>query len=259
MINCGERGMQNKDFNTLIDKYLNDQLSFEEKLMVDNWLNHISDQTAADQLLTLQKDVDGKKIYQQLLHQIQLTKKPPVPVLRIGLNPMLKVAASLFLCCSLLFGFRHQLKDLFHLGQISSISNSRGHITKSILSDGSIVWLKGNSKLNFPAIFKGGLRNVDLEGEALFEVAKDASRPFVIHCGGLTTRVLGTSLNIKNEHNKIEVNVLTGRVYLSSNKTKALTLHPRQKAVYSALHETVVKEAEPVTEVAAITMDHKGA
>jgi transmembrane sensor len=245
--------MQNKDFNTLIAQYLDDQLSFEEKLRLDNWLEHITDQSAADSLPDMQKEVDGKKIYNKLLQQIAATEKPAVPVKRLRLNPMLKVAASLFLCSSLVFGFRNQLQDLFHINRISSVSNTSGHITKSILSDGSIVWLKGNSKLNFPVIFKGGLRKVDLEGEALFEVAKDASHPFIISCGGLTTRVMGTSLNIKNAQNKIEVDVLTGRVYLSSSKTKALTLHPRQKAVYSALHETVVKATGLVTEVAAIT------
>lgn len=245
--------MQNKDFNTLIDKYLDDQLSYEEKLRVDEWLGHITDQRAADKLPGLQKDVDGKRIYNQLLHKIQRAEKPAIPVKTLKLSPLLKVAASLVLCGSLVFGFRNQLKDLLQINRISSITNSKGHITKSILSDGSIVWLKGNSKLNFPAIFKGGLRKVDLEGEALFEVAKDASHPFIIHCGGLTTRVLGTSLNIKNDQYKIEVNVLTGRVYLSSSNTKALTLHPRQKAVYSDLHQTVVKEDGVVTAIEAIT------
>jgi len=101
--------------------------------------------------------------------------------------------------------------------------------------------------------FKDSLREVGLEDEALFEVAKDAAHPFVIHCGTLTTRVLGTSFNIRQNHDQTEVDVLTGRVYLSSENTNAIALLPYQKGLYYRHKKTLVKEARPALQIADLT------
>lgn len=108
------------------------------------------------------------------------------------------------------------------------------------LSDGSVVWLKGESRLDFPKTFTGFTREVTLTGEAFFEVAKDRSKPFIIHSANLTTRVLGTSFNIKDYENEesTEVAVVTGKVSVSVNKPVAekvseIILRPNQKATYS--------------------------
>lgn len=93
---------------------------------------------------------------------------------------------------------------------------SSANISKVILPDGSIVWLKAYSKLSYPEQFSDTNREVKLEGEALFEVAENPKKPFVITCGELKTTVLGTSFNIRANRKDIEVNVLTGKVALSS-------------------------------------------
>lgn len=242
--------MEAKEFDKLIDKYLNDQLNDEEKDKVEDWLQHITDDQAADRLIASEQEDRGKRIFTALDHQIR-NSKPKLSILK-RMQPVLKIAASLIIFCSLIFVFRTRLKEVFNIDQIAYATNSGKHITKTILSDGSIVWLKGNSRLIYPLRFRGSLRNVDLEGEALFEIAKDPSHPFVIKCAGLSTRVLGTSFNIKHTSKKIEVNVLTGKVFLSSGDSIALTLHPYQKAVYSELKRTIVKEKGPVVEVASL-------
>ena len=245
--------MQDKAFDKLIDLYLKDQLTIEEKFKVEEWLRYINDERAFGALTDLERDDSQKKTYDELMSRIMPEKSRENSFFIIGMRPWLKIASCIVLMGILVFAFSNQLKELFNIRQYTSVSNSTGHITKSILSDGSIVWLKGNSKLTYPLKFKGNLRNVDLEGEALFEVAKDAAHPFIIHCGGLTTRVLGTSFNIKHTNNKIEVNVLTGRVFLSSVNAAAITLHPHQKAVFSELKRTIMQEAHPVLEVASLT------
>ena len=122
--------------------------------------------------------------------------------------------------------------------------------TTVYLSDGTVVWLKEGSRLDYPEIFAGNLREVTLAGEAFFDVAKDRERPFVIHAPNFTTRVLGTSFNIKAYGNDDvqEVVVVTGRVVVSvknmpSGKEKQLVLHPNEKALYSKTDNSLVEAA----------------
>jgi ferric-dicitrate binding protein FerR (iron transport regulator) len=225
----------------------------EEKFKVEEWLRQITDVSAFGNLTETEKDASQNKTYADLMNRIGPVDSSKRSSVIVSMRPWLKVASCIVLLGIVVFAFSNQLKDVFNIQRYTSVANSTGHITKSILSDGTIVWLKGNSKLSYPVKFQGNLRNVDLEGEALFEVAKDAAHPFIIHCGGLTTRVLGTSFNIKHTHNKIEVNVLTGRVFLSSANAAAITLHPHQMAVFSESKKTIMQEAHPVLEVASLT------
>jgi len=242
--------MEAKEFDKLIDRYLQDELSDTEKGKVEDWLQHITNHHAADLLTAAEQEDRGKRIFTALNQQIRYSK-PKLSLVK-RMQPVLRIAASLMIICSLIFIFRTRLKEVFNIDQIASVTNSGKHITKTILSDGSIVWLKGNSKLIYPRKFRGGLRNVDLEGEALFEIAKDPAHPFIIKCAGLVTKVLGTSFNIKHSSKNIEINVLTGKVFLSSGRIRALTLQPYQKAVYSEVKKTIMKDKDPVFEVAAL-------
>ena len=125
---------------------------------------------------------------------------------------------------------------------------------KIILSDSSIVWLKGSSSIQYPEKFEGKYRNVKLTGEALFEVSRDQEHPFVIECGGLTAKVLGTSFNIKSNETHIEVLVLTGKVALSSKgNSKSLIVHPNEKAVYHAAQDQIAKVVAKENEKSAKT------
>lgn len=72
----------------------------------------------------------------------------------------------------------------------------RGKTYRLQLSDGTTVTLNADSELSFPTRFAGSRRTVQLKGEAYFEVAKDARRPFVVQTGDMDVRVLGTSFNV---------------------------------------------------------------
>ena len=141
-----------------------------------------------------------------------------------------------------------QGSDAVAIAQSSSVKASDG-ITKVILDDGTLVWLKGSSTITYPGAFTGKSRSVVLQGEALFEVAKDPDRPFIIQCGDLKTTVLGTSFNIKTIEDDIEVIVLTGKVALTSTggNGKSLELLPNEKALY----KTGEKQLARVDHVAA--------
>lgn len=88
------------------------------------------------------------------------------------------------------------------------------------LADGSTVLLNEGSHLEYPEQFSGNTREVVLNGEGYFDIYHDASKPFIVHTGKVSTTVLGTAFNIKaypGQH-EIMVTVTRGKVKVSNDK-----------------------------------------
>ena len=97
------------------------------------------------------------------------------------------------------------------------------------LPDGSKIFLNRNSEFSYLSNFGRRGRNVTMAGEAFFEIAPDASKPFIIDAGNAKVRVVGTSFNVitRNRESAVEVYVKTGKVMLSNNSgSKSLALDP---------------------------------
>lgn len=97
------------------------------------------------------------------------------------------------------------------------------------LADGTKVWVNANSRLNFPSKFVGKERRVVLEGEAYFEVAKDASRPFYVESKGAEIKVLGTHFNVMAYSNQLTTTLVEGSVKVSKGN-KSMMLVPGERA-----------------------------
>ncbi|MRG44608.1 DUF4974 domain-containing protein [Chitinophaga sp. SYP-B3965] len=107
--------------------------------------------------------------------------------------------------------------------EYNTITTSKGRQFQVMLPDGSKVWLNAASVLRFPVAFEGKEREVELSGEAYFEVAKNAEQPFKLKVPGkVDIEVLGTAFNVKaytNEKNSYTT-LVTGSVRIShTNKT----------------------------------------
>jgi len=102
------------------------------------------------------------------------------------------------------------------------------------LSDGSKVVLRYGSKLNFPSSFTGIKREVELIGEAYFDIHHDNAKPFVIHTGTITTTVLGTAFDISAfpGQKKVVVTVTRGRVRVDNDHKASVILTPNEQVVY---------------------------
>lgn len=126
------------------------------------------------------------------------------------------------------------------------------------LSDGTRVWVNENTQIEYPEKFGSKERIVKLKGEAFFEVARDTTRPFVIHSGNIKTTVLGTSFDVKAYGNIAEVNVRTGKVKVES-KQNAVFLERGFAAVFVPRQDIVVKRKiqilEPEWKKALIDVD----
>lgn len=120
--------------------------------------------------------------------------------------------------------------------QYNTLENPRGSkVINMVLADGSKVWLNAGSSLNYPVAFVGSERKVSVSGEAYFEVAHDASKPFVVHNGSLDVRVLGTHFNVNaftEDDNNIKVTLIEGSVKISNGSSNCL-LEPGQQALVS--------------------------
>ena len=116
-----------------------------------------------------------------------------------------------------------------------------GSINKAIvLEDGSHVELFPGAVLTYPEHFTGDRRELSLEGDAWFDVAKNPDKPFMIYHQQLITRVLGTSFIIKGGKTKQEVQVITGKVEVYENvkgregkKSDGVIVTPNEKVTYS--------------------------
>ncbi|OOG18017.1 anti-sigma factor [Sphingobacterium sp. CZ-UAM] len=101
-----------------------------------------------------------------------------------------------------------------------------------VLSDGTTVWLNAASKLEYPDQFVGDERRVKLVGEAFFQVAKDASRPFRIEVEKSVIEVLGTSFNVNAYQKEISTSLVEGKVKIMSQGHEAY-LSPGNEAIIS--------------------------
>ena len=87
------------------------------------------------------------------------------------------------------------------------------------LNDGSKVWLNDETSLTYPEPFGKKSREVNLSGEAYFEVAKHAGKPFVVKTGELNIEVLGTQFNVRASENEkfIRTTLIEGSVKIQKN------------------------------------------
>ncbi|MGB9746599.1 MAG: FecR family protein [Bacteroidales bacterium] len=129
--------------------------------------------------------------------------------------------------------------NAFTEGTYNEVFVPEGQQAHMLLSDGSKVWLNAGTRLRFPAYFDNVKREVWLEGEAFFEVARNPERIFYVHTTDITIKVVGTSFNVKAypDEEMIETTLLSGIVKIepndSKNKTeKDIILKPNYKAIY---------------------------
>ncbi len=108
------------------------------------------------------------------------------------------------------------------------------------LPDGSIITLNKYSSLKYPEGFKGDKRNVELSGEAFFNVKHDQSKPFVINVNDVLITVMGTSFNVKSNGGITAVIVESGIVGVKKHK-HIITLYAGEKLTTSMTDSALVK------------------
>jgi len=122
--------------------------------------------------------------------------------------------------------------------QKGEVLSRAGVRTRLVLPDSTTVWLNSSSRLRYAQLTKGPIREVELEGEAFFDVAKDPQHPFIVHAGSLDIKVLGTEFTIKSypQDPTIEATLLKGAIEITRKdnpNTPRVILKPNEKLVFN--------------------------
>lgn len=128
----------------------------------------------------------------------------------------------------------------------NTLQTPRGGIFRITLQDGTRVWLNAASALRYPTAFNGKERVVEITGEAYFEVARDARRPFKVQVGDKSDiQVLGTTFNVHNyaDETVSSTTLLSGAIRVSAGG-QTVTLEPGQQALLAAEGLEVARDAD---------------
>jgi len=114
------------------------------------------------------------------------------------------------------------------------------------LEDGSQVWLNVSSSITYPTAFIGKERKVEITGEVYFEVAHDATKPFIVRKGETSIEVLGTHFNVNayDDEPDMKVTLLEGSVKVKSQKSQLIISPGEQAVVTSEGHLGINKNAD---------------
>lgn len=126
-----------------------------------------------------------------------------------------------------------------------TVEVGQGQKSDISLPDGTKVHLNADSKLCYGSHFNGKQRQVELIGEAYFDVAKDAQSPFIVKAGDIQVQALGTSFNVKAypEDETITTYLAEGSVVVTS-LTQSINLSPGEIAVYSQKETQITMKKE---------------
>lgn len=136
----------------------------------------------------------------------------------------------------------------------NKLSVPKGGEYRIELEDGTKVWINSASRLRYPVVFSGNIREVYLEGEAYFEVQREGDRPFIVHSGEQKVTVLGTSFGIScyaSEANDYTT-LVSGKVKVDFERGKqSFVLEPGMQVAYNKESGVAMERKVDVAEFVA--------
>lgn len=266
------------EYNTLL-KFSKNQASKAEVTKITNWLSSEAKDFKREKYLHIlwddqqsieaENDVDFEAILDKIHHNIQLRSRRQ-PLVRlipsgqqqtISINKVLRnlsrIAAIFLLPVMAYIGWEIINQKMWVKSQTAIVYNEikcpLGAQSRFELPDGTTGNLNNGSVLRYPTTFTGETREVDLYGEAFFDVEHNKKRPFIINTSGLDIKVLGTRLNVYSypDEDYQEITLESGSVELiqkgEEKETMVAKMKPGQHAIYSFNHngdEVIPKSSE---------------
>lgn len=216
----------------LLHKFFAGAATLEEKEAIMHWME--SDPGNKQFLLK------ERKLYNAvLLHgedkQVQQQAGRQQYFLHRGVARFLRVAAMIVVAFGL--GYFWQSEKTEGPIAMQTISVPAGQCVNVTLPDGSNIWLNAQTTIQYPVSFNKENRQVKLDGEAYFDVAKDSKRPFIVNTKECSVEVLGTKFNIDaySSRDKFETVLMEGsvKVLMLDDPTQAVSLKPNNKVYRS--------------------------
>ncbi len=118
----------------------------------------------------------------------------------------------------------------------NEINTKYGSKTNIVLPDGTKVWLNAGSKMTYNKDYGINLREVNLTGEAYFDVIKNPQKPFIIHTNKINIKVLGTAFNVRcyPDEKNTETSLVRGSLEVTmKDGGEKIILKPNEKLIFS--------------------------
>lgn len=238
--------MKNKIPWDLVISKLREEVSPEQEIILNEWLNADDNRQLFQQLTLVWENIQKKvSVYEpdieyywkELSARIQRNStdnKKEKRLLRFTLNPLLRIAAVISILLITTFFIA------YYIGKNNS-KNQPQYLTYSTLNSKSVfflpdsteVWLHNNTSLTYNYNKKLKCREADIVGEAYFKVKPDAKKPFFVASNGVMVKVHGTQFNVNAYPNseKVLVSLYEGSISMSVND-KNIFLVPGEEGIF---------------------------
>ncbi|KAB5491441.1 FecR family protein [Flagellimonas hadalis] len=214
-------------FLELVEKHLDHNCSEAEEAELEEYYQTYG------QLLFV--ETSEQKTKQQLYSGVsaQIKKSNMLLAQKRKRRTMLRIAASISILIAL--GITSLLLLPQKQVELITVVSNLGEKKEVTLPDSSLVTLNAGSSFTYPESFNGNTREVQLNGEAFFKVTHDPQKPFLVTASKLSTRVLGTSFNIKayDDGPEIKISLATGSIQISKADRIMATLKPDEQLRYN--------------------------
>jgi transmembrane sensor len=211
--------MNEQHIEILVQKYADGIATSEEEKQLMDWYRLASVENVSwPAANTKEKD----QVYQRMLQRLQNS----LPVKRgqlYWLTPFRAAAVLLVVLGAAVLFYLWPAPPLTY----STITNSSGQIRQMKLPDGSMVWLNATTTIRYANAFSQH-RQLQLDGEAYFDVTHNPDHPFIVESGGVYITVLGTRFNVSGyaASNRTIVSLLQGKVSITTAEKELAVLEP---------------------------------
>ncbi|SMG06174.1 FecR family protein [Sphingobacterium psychroaquaticum] len=242
--------MDHKELHDLMDKYMLGTASREERSRLLTWYRQ---QPADDLVWKLEAGEDEEQVRKRIKANVwQRLEDPTQRASKAISRTWYLGAVAAVLLAVLGFAF-WKMESPSATNLIAETPTTQVENRFVLLPDSSRVVLRPGSRLVYRTDFSGDSREVELIGEAYFDISHRAGQPFIIHTGAVKTVVLGTAFTIRANPNDsdVQVTVQRGKVRVErDNKTVAELTANQQVDVHEEADKTAPKEVHDVAETA---------
>lgn len=242
--------MEKDKFIKLLSKNLSGEISESEQSQLTHALENEAYRNLAAEMESYfaEKKVESAvplaliwgKIEEAETHTIENKFNFSAPKQSLFSSALFKAAAILVI----VFGFGIAGYYFFNQKQTATLAATNEKVFK-VLDDGTRIWLNKKSNLSYNEDFGKKSREIALDGEAYFDVAKNTSVPLIIHAGGIDIEVKGTAFNVNayKENDGVAVALVRGAIAVTDRKNtkNSVLLRPNDKLFF--LNTSTVESA----------------
>ncbi|WP_440134072.1 FecR family protein [Chitinophaga sancti] len=243
--------MTPQEAENLLARYVAQQCTQDEENLVNSWLNKVLEERKFPESFSMDmttKSEDWEKLIAEKNRRMPVYEPRTRSIIRPAAVATAIAAVAIGIVALVYYQPFTKVRDvnMAAANKDTTITHQKKDF-KTVLPDGSIVYLNGASKLRYPKGLTDKERNVFLEGEAYFEVRADRNRPFIVSCSGQQLQVIGTHFNVRSYNGEDVVTTLVeGAVKVTNtrNKNQEIRLQPGDQSTLNAAGFEV-KQVDP--------------